>query len=44
MHPIPVRTMRLHAMLPGYTPRKHHGPDSIAKLSAHFTQLAESVR
>jgi hypothetical protein len=36
--------MRLHSMLPGYTPRKHHIPDSIAKLSAHFTQLAESVR
>ncbi len=36
--------MRLRSMLPGYTPRKHHVPDSIAKLSAHFTQLAESVR
>ena len=36
--------MRLRSMLPGYTPRKHHVPDSIAKLSAHFTQVAESVR
>jgi hypothetical protein len=36
--------MRLHSMLPGYTPRKHHVPDGIAKLSAQFTQLAESVR
>jgi predicted metal-dependent hydrolase len=36
--------MRLRSMLPGYTPRRHHVPDSIAKLSEHFTQLAESVR
>lgn len=36
--------MRLYSMLPGYTPRKHHVPDSIVKLSAHFTQMAESVR
>jgi predicted metal-dependent hydrolase len=36
--------MRLRSMLPHYTPRKHHVPESIAKLSEHFTQLAESVR
>ena len=36
--------MRLHSMLPGYTPRKHHVPDSIAKLSARFTQIAQSVQ
>ena len=36
--------MRLRSMLPNYTPRKHHVPESIAKLSEHFTQLAESVR
>lgn len=36
--------MRLRSMLPGYTPRKHVVPESIAKLSAHYTQLAQSVR
>jgi hypothetical protein len=36
--------MRLHSMLPWYTPHRHVVPESIAKLSAHFTELAESVR
>ena len=36
--------MRLRTMLPGYTPRKYHVPEGIAKLSAHFTELAESTR
>jgi uncharacterized protein len=36
--------MRIRSMLPGYTPRGHHVPESIAKLSAHFTQIAQSVR
>jgi len=36
--------MRIRSMLPGYTPRQHHVPESIARLSEHFTQLAQSVR
>jgi uncharacterized protein len=36
--------MRLRSMLPNYTPRKHQVPESVAKLSEHFTQLAQSVR
>jgi hypothetical protein len=36
--------MRLRLILPGYTPRRHHVPDSIAKLSEQFTWLAENVR
>lgn len=36
--------MRLRSMLPGYTPRKHRVPESIAQLSQHYTQIAESVR
>jgi predicted metal-dependent hydrolase len=36
--------MRLRSMLPGYTPHKHHVPESIARLSAHFSELAENVR
>jgi len=36
--------MRLRSMLPGYSPRKHHVPEGIARLSAHFSQAAESVR
>ena len=36
--------MRIRSMLPGYTPRRHEVPADIARLSAHFTQLAESVR
>ena len=36
--------MRLRSMLPGYSPHKHHVPQSIANLSAHFTRLAENVR
>jgi hypothetical protein len=31
-------------MLPGYTPHKYRVPEGIAKLSAHYTELAESVR
>ena len=36
--------MRMQSMLPGYTPHKYVMPSGIAELSAHFTQLAESVR
>jgi len=36
--------MRARTMLPGYTPHKHAIPSSIARLSAHFTQLAQSIR
>jgi hypothetical protein len=36
--------MRLRSMLPGYTPHKYHVPEGIARLSAHYTQLAQSVR
>jgi hypothetical protein len=36
--------MRLRSMLPGYTPRQHQVPESIARLSAHFSALAENVR
>ncbi|HEX9183996.1 MAG TPA: metal-dependent hydrolase [Burkholderiales bacterium] len=36
--------MRLHSMLPWYTPHRHVVPESIAKLSAHFSALAESTR
>jgi predicted metal-dependent hydrolase len=36
--------MRLKSMLPNYTPRQHSVPDSIARLSEHYTRLAESVR
>lgn len=36
--------MRLRSMLPGYTPHDYRVPESIAKLSAHFTELADSVR
>jgi uncharacterized protein len=36
--------MRLRSMLPGYTPHHYNVPPGIADLSAHFTQLAESVR
>lgn len=36
--------MRIRSMLPGYTPRAHEVPEDIARLSAHFTQMAESVR
>ena len=36
--------MRLRSMLPGYTPRKQHVPESIAKLSAHYSALAQNVR
>lgn len=36
--------MRIRSMLPGYTPRRHKVPEDIARLSAHFTQMAESVR
>jgi hypothetical protein len=31
-------------MLPGYTPRQHRVPESIARLSEHFSALAENVR
>ncbi len=43
MATFPLR-MRLRSMLPGYTPRQHAVPESIPKLSAHFSGLAESVR
>jgi hypothetical protein len=36
--------MRLRSMLPGYTPHKYTLPSNIAELSAHFTQLAQSIR
>jgi len=36
--------MRARTMLPGYTPHKHAVPSSIARLSAQFTQLAQSIR
>jgi uncharacterized protein len=36
--------MRLRSMLPGYTPRQHRVPESIARLSEHFSALAENVR
>lgn len=36
--------MRLRSMLPNYTPRQHAVPDSIARLSEHYTRLAENVR
>lgn len=39
----PLR-MRLHSMLPWYTPHRHVVPESIARLSTHFTELAESAR
>jgi len=35
--------MRARTMLPGYTPHKLAVPPDIAKLSAHFTQLARSI-
>lgn len=36
--------MRARTMLPGYTPHKYAVPSNIAELSAHFTQLAQSIR
>jgi len=36
--------MRARTMLPGYTPHKYAVPSNIAKLSAHFTQLAQHIR
>jgi hypothetical protein len=36
--------MRVRSMLPGYTPHKYSLPPNIAELSAHFTQLAQSIR
>ncbi|MDH5349278.1 MAG: metal-dependent hydrolase [Betaproteobacteria bacterium] len=36
--------MRLRSMLPGYSPHNYRVPDGIARLSAQFTALAESVR
>jgi predicted metal-dependent hydrolase len=36
--------MRARSMLPGYTPHKYVLPSNIAELSAHFTQLAQSIR
>jgi predicted metal-dependent hydrolase len=35
--------MRTRTMLPAYSPHKYAIPPSIAKLSEHFTQLAQSV-
>jgi hypothetical protein len=36
--------MRARSMLPGYTPHRYAIPPNIAELSAHFTQLAQSIR
>jgi predicted metal-dependent hydrolase len=36
--------MRVRTMRPGYTPHKYTLPSNIAELSAHFTQLAQSIR
>jgi hypothetical protein len=36
--------MRVRSMLLGYTPHKYVVPSSIAALSSHFTQLAQSIR
>jgi len=36
--------IRLRSMLPGYSPHKLGIPPTIAALSSHFTELAESVR
>jgi uncharacterized protein len=36
--------MRARSMLPGYTPHKYAIPPNIVELSAHFTQLAQSIR
>jgi len=36
--------MRAHTMLPGYTPHRYDVPPDVAKLSAHFTKLAQSIR
>jgi len=35
--------MRARTMLPGYTPHRFPVPPDIAKLSAHYTQLAQSI-
>jgi predicted metal-dependent hydrolase len=35
---------RMRSMLPGYTPHKYTLPSNITELSAHFTQLAQSIR
>jgi len=37
-------SMRTRTMLPGYTPHKYVLPKNIAELSAHYTQIAQSVR
>jgi hypothetical protein len=36
--------LRLRSMLPGNTPLRYRVPEGVAKLSAHFTEFAESVR
>lgn len=36
--------MRGRSLLPGYTPHKYTLAPNIAELSAHFTQLAQSIR
>jgi predicted metal-dependent hydrolase len=36
--------MRGRTILPSYTPHKYAVPSNIAKLSAHFTQLAREIR
>jgi predicted metal-dependent hydrolase len=36
--------MRLHSMLPWYSPHRHVVPESIARLSAQYTELAQDVR
>ena len=38
--PIPKR---LRSMLPGYTPHRYQVPDSVAALSAHYSEKADSV-
>jgi hypothetical protein len=36
--------MRARTMLPGYTPHQYVLPENIAELSAHYTQIAQSIR
>jgi predicted metal-dependent hydrolase len=39
--PLPLRA---RTMLPGYSPHRHHIPERVARLSAHFNQRAEQLR
>lgn len=36
--------MRARTMLPGYTPHQYVLPENITELSAHYTQIAQSIR